>query len=448
MNVHSPRESYLWLAALWNHWRNGRMTRDQLEAAQLRKFHSLVSWAQSRSPYYRALIQEHKIDPLTCVPSDFPVMTKNDVIRNFDSLVTDKCITQQRVAEFLSASTDPEELFEGRYHVLHTSGTSGTMGCFVFSHEAWIKGASHSVRASSLGIRKRVAFIAATRGHFAGVSLMLAGNDGTNRLFFDVRTFDVGQPMEKIIEQLNVFQPEVLSGYARVLKLLGEAQEQGLLRIMPKQVGNGGEPLLPDVKAYLERVFGAQVLNGYASSEHLYMAMTLPGTAGMHLLEDDLIFELRSDHTCVTNLFNTAMPLIRYRMDDVLVPDEQRTSSYPFTMIKEIIGRQEDSLVFINDFGKDDLIHPIIIVELVIEGMRGWQIVLESKTSFRFRALFDAHLNNEQREAAREGVRCKLGAILAEKNMTKVRFTIEDVEALDVDSHSGKFRLVLHDAVH
>lgn len=443
MKIHSPRESCLWLSAVWRHLQSGRMTREQLEAAQLKKFRKLVTWAQGHSPYYNSLIREHKIDPQTCLPTDFPVMTKSDVVKNFNDLVTDRTLTQERVTEFLSTSKNPEELLDGRYHVLHTSGTSGTMGCFVFSHEAWIKGASHCVVASPLRLRKRVAFVAATRGHFAGVSLMLAGNDGTNRLFFDVRTFDVGQPLERIIGQLNQFQPQVLTGYARVLKLLAEAQEQGLLKIRPKEVGSGGEPLLPDAKAYIERVFGTDVLNGYASSEHLYMAMPLPGSDGMHLLEEDLIFELGPDHTCVTNLFNTTMPLIRYRMEDVLVPDESRTSTYPFTRVKEVIGRHEDGLVFTNDLGKDDLIHPIIIVELVIEGLRGWQIVLEGRTSFRFRALFEAHLTPAQRQKAHEGVRRTLGAILAEKNMSQVRFTIEEVEALETDPKSGKFRLVV-----
>ncbi|MDB6140539.1 MAG: phenylacetate--CoA ligase family protein [Verrucomicrobiaceae bacterium] len=440
---HTPRESYLWLKALWDHRQNARMTRAQLEMAQLKKFRRLVLDAQKRSPFYRDLIRDRHIDPLTCVPEDFPVLSKGEVIEHFDDIVTDRRITRQRIADFLSRSADPEELFEGRYHVLHTSGTSGTMGYFVFSHEAWIKGASHGVRVAPLKWRRRIAFIAATRGHFAGVSLMLAGNDGANRLFFDVRAYHVGQPMAEIVEELNRFQPQVLSGYATVLKMLGEAQERGELRISPHQVGNGGEPLLPDVKAYLEQVFKVPVMNGYASSEHLYMALTLPGAAGMHLLEDDLIFELGPDYTCVTNLFNDAMPLIRYRMDDVLVPDNVGHSPYPFTRVKEIVGRQEDALMFLNDFGREDFIHPIVIVELVVQGLIGWQIVLESKTSFRFRARLDTGLAADQCEHTRASIRQKLSAILAEKHMTAVRFDIEEVEALAIDAVTGKFRLVV-----
>ncbi len=164
------------------------MSRAQLEAEQLRKFRQLVGHAESHSPYYREIMRRRGIDARSCVPTDFPMLTKRDVIEHFDDIVTDRTITKDRIADFLSRSTDPQELFDGRYHVLHTSGSSGTIGSFVFGHDAWVKGASHVVQASPLRWRRRIAFVGATRGHFAGVSLMLTGNDGTNALFYNVRT--------------------------------------------------------------------------------------------------------------------------------------------------------------------------------------------------------------------------------------------------------------------
>ncbi len=442
MKLFTPRESYLWLKALWDHRQNLRLTRSQLEAQQLKKFRRLVTFAGQQSPYYRRIMQERGINPLTCAPAEFPMLTKEDVIEHFDDIVTNRRIKRRHIEDFLARSVDPLELFEGRYHVLHTSGTSGTVGYYVFSHEAWIKGACHVVRVLPLSWRRRTAFVAATRGHFAGSSLMLSGNHGTNNLFYDVRAYDVGQPLPKIIEGLNKFQPHVLTGYATMLKVLGEAQERGDLHIKPIQLGNGGEPLSPEAKAYLERVFGVPVMNAYACSEHLYMGMTLPGVDGMHLLEDDLIFELGADHTCVTNLFNDVMPLIRYRMDDVLVADASGTSHYPFTRVKEIVGRQEDALVFTNQHGIDDFIHPIVIVELVVPGLKAWQIVLEDKTSFRLRARFDDGLTSKERQETEGRIRHALSTILAEKEMLNVKFEIEPVGSLSIDPVTGKFRLV------
>ncbi len=446
MKLFTPRETWLWLKVLWGHARNLRTTRERLEASQLKKFRRLAAFVRKHSPYYQRIMAERGIDPATCVPTDFPVLTKKQVIEHFDEIVTDRRITRARIAEFLARSKDPDERFEGKFHVLHTSGTSGTVGYFVFSHEAWIKGASHVARATPLRWRKRTAFVAATKGHFAGASLVLTGNHGSNSLFYVVRTFDVGRPLPDIIAELNEFQPQALLGYGAMLKVLAEAQAKGALRIRPHIVGNGGEPLLPEVRALLEQTFKVRVSNAYASSEHLYMGLTLPGSDGMHLMEDDLIFELHSDHTCVTNLFNETMPLIRYRMDDVLVPDTTSQGRVPFIKIKDIVGRSEDALVFTNRHGQEDFIHPIVIVELIIPGLNAWQIVLEGPASFRFRARFEAGLSAAEQDATEERIRTAMNALLAEKEMQNVTFKVERVEELKIDPHTGKFRLVTREA--
>lgn len=443
MMLQSPRESFLWLKALWDHKRSQSLSRAELEELQLRKFRLLVDHAWRNSPYYRELMETRDLNVLDCVPADFPVLTKSEVIRHFDRLVTDPRITRARISEFLARSTDPQELFDGRYHVLHTSGTSGTVGYYVYSHEAWIRGASHTMRVSPLRWRLRTAFVAATRGHFAGASLMLTGNHGTNAALFDVRTYDVGQPMPQLVAALNAFQPQVLTGYAAVLKVLAEAQERGELRIRPIQIGNGGEPLPPETKSLLERVFQVPVLNAYASSEHLYMGMTYPGVDGMHLMEDELIFEIGPDHTCVTNLFNPIMPLIRYRMDDVLIPTVEGASPFPYRRVREIVGRTEDALVFSNRHGERDFIHPIVLVELVVPGLDAWQIVLEGDEEFCFRARLDPGLSAAGRDDCLRLLRARLESMLAEKDMSNVQFRIEEVDALSIDPRTGKFRLVI-----
>jgi phenylacetate-coenzyme A ligase PaaK-like adenylate-forming protein len=443
MKLLSPRDTCALLRALWQFSRSRPLRRAQLEAAQRRKFRRLVAFVRARSPYYRSVIDERGIDPATCSPADFPPLTKSEVIEHFDRIVTDPRITRERIKEFLSRSVDPLELFEGEFHVLHTSGTSGTMAYFVFSPEAWIKGSSQIMRMVPLRLRQRIAFVAATRGHFAGVSLMLVGNHGANKLFYDVRTYDVNMPMSQIVAALNEFQPHLLSGYAAVLKALAAAQTQGQLRIRPTLIGNGGEPMSSELKSQLERVFAVPVANAYASSEHLYMGLTLPGSRGMSLLEDDLIFELHDDHTCVTNLFNYTMPLIRYQMDDVLVPDLDGPARHSFTRIREVVGRHEDGLVFTNRHGLDDFIHPIVIVEFIVRGLHSWQIVLLDQTSFIFRARFEPDRSDFEKQAIRRQIREKMTALLVEKEMDNVTFEIEEVETLPIDSVSGKFRLVV-----
>ena len=386
MNMVSPRELCAWTKALWDHFRAGRMTRAAVEKRQIQKFRKLVAFANARSPYYAAIIKDRGIDPLNCTPLDFPALTKQDVIEHFDQIVTDPRVTRRRIAEFLARSHSPQELFDGEFHVLHTSGTSGRIGYFVFSHDAWIKGSTQMTRILPPRLRTRVAYVAAVEGHFAGACLLLTGNHGTNHLFYDVRTFDVGRPLSETIAALNAFRPQVLAGYAAVLKLLAEAQTSSALRIKPRLIVSGAEPLRPDGKTFLETAFQAPAVNAYASSEHLFMAMSMPGSDGMYLLEEDLIFELHDDHLCVTNLFNPTLPLIRYRMDDVMFL-EPGVYQGPFRKIRDLVGRVEDTLIFTNREGREEYIHPVVIVEFSVPGLHAWQVVVRDKTSFVFRAI-------------------------------------------------------------
>ncbi len=333
-------------------------------------------------------------------------------------------------------------MLAGRYHVLHSSGTSGTVGHVVYSHAAWITGASQMLRVLPLRLRTRVAFVAAAKGHFAGASLLVTGNWGTNRLFFDVRTYDVSQPMEQIIAALNAFQPKCLTGYAGILERLADAQRAGTLRIQPRAIVSGAEPLRARCREILQQTFQVPVINAYASSEHLFMALTLPGSDRMYLLEDDLIFELRDDCTGVTNLFNDTLPLIRYRMDDVLIPEEDPSGRCPFTKVRDLVGRTEDNLLFLNRDGVEDFIHPSLIGELWVPGLQSWQIQLVDPSAFVFRARFDEGRSRDEKQSIRRAIRQQLRGILAEKRMDNVDFQIEEVDRLKIDP-SGKTRMIL-----
>ena len=81
----------------------------------------------------------------------------------------------------------------------------------------------------------------------------------------------------------------------------------------------------------------------------------------MYLFEDDLFFEFFDDQLIVTNIFNKTLPLIRYKMSDVLSPIVDKNNFYPFTKVSNFVGRQEFAPVFTNEIGEDDFIHPIIL---------------------------------------------------------------------------------------
>ena len=167
----------------------------------------------------------------------------------------------------------------------------------------------------------------------------------------------------------------------------------------------------------------------------------------MQLLEDDLIFELSDDHTVVTNLFNRTLPLIRYRMNDVLIP-RRFSGTPPFTRVENIVGRDEHTPVFTDRQGGQDFISPHIINEFLVEHLRRFQMQLIDETSFVFRVVLEPGLAPDRHRQTVRRIRDRLREILAAKALDHVGFEIEEVEDLPVDPRTGKFRLIVPASGH
>jgi len=421
---------------------HSRMTREQIKKMQLKKFHALVQFVSGNSPYYQEVIKKNKIDIGNCKPEDFPILTKETLIERFDDIVTDRRITKRIVTDFLSHSHDPLELFLNKYYVIHTSGSSGTVGYFIYTQEELIRGIIHFSRIKTPSMGQKMAYIAATKGHYAGVTMASIAKL-MPFLYKDVQMFDINMPFSEIITRLQKFQPTALGGYAFAIRKLAEAQRAGNLAIKPQIIQSGGEPLSNRDKEYIEEVFNIPVVNIYAASEYLIIGIGKDEYDGMYLMEDDLIFELYENYTCVTNLFNYTLPLIRYQMNDRLEKVSDPLHKLPFTKVADLVGRKEHVPVFVNDKGEEDFISPILLAEFYVKNLASFQFHLLNKRSFIFKATLEKGLDKHTIEKTKQAIAQELKKILAEKNMTKVTFIIEIVDHLWVHPKTGKFQLIV-----
>jgi phenylacetate-coenzyme A ligase PaaK-like adenylate-forming protein len=437
------------ISALVRSRRYERLTRAERDADKLDRFRHLVGHAQRHSAYYAQVIAERGIDVTTCTPTDFPVLTKPILMANFDRIVTDPRITKAGVAEFLTRSTDPAERFLGRYRVMHTSGTSGEVGYFLSSPTDWLRGAfgggqrpfDRAPRRGRRG-RYRFAFYGATGGHYAGVTMITALARSPMRLFIDARAFEINAPMVQTRAALTEFQPEALFGYTTALKMLGERKLAGELDIHPTAIAATGETVTKADMEFLSAAFdGATVRSAYACTEHMSMGTSDPGGETMTLTDNNLIFEIAEDHTLVTNLFNQTMPLIRYRMSDILKvvsePGARRIQ------IASLVGRTEKTPTFINAGGETDFISPHTINEVFVAGVRRFQMRLTGQTSFRFLAVLEPSLDKPGRADAIAGLERRLHAIFEQKGMHNVTFTVEPVDEIAVNERTRKFQLIV-----
>ena len=113
-------------------------TRSQLLEHQQRSLRDLLHRVWKDSPFYREYygnhgIQEKDLSDITV--RDLPILDKETLMDGFDRISTDPVLRRNRLEAWLhSESRNP---YEGRYMVVHTSGSSGNMGIFVYDKEAW-----------------------------------------------------------------------------------------------------------------------------------------------------------------------------------------------------------------------------------------------------------------------------------------------------------------------
>lgn len=428
-------------------------TRAKLEALKLEKFRALVRHANDRAPYYANIIRQRSINAETCVPSDFPVLTKSILMAHFDDIVTDRRVTRQIVSDFLARSNEPRERLFNDLTVMHTSGTSGEVGYFLYApsdYRRMYAGRRRNGSALREFLRRRknrfrrvrLAFYGATGGHYAGVTAMAALQRGLLRLLVRTATFEVNTALPKVVSGLNAFQPEVLVGYTTALRMLAQEQHAGRLEIAPLAVMASGEVTTGADLAALSGGFGgARALNIYACTEHMNLGISNPDGDTMTLTDDNLIFEIHDDHTLITNLFNFTMPLIRYRMSDILQqvspPDARRI------VIRNLVGRSEQMPTFRNSTGAVDFLSPHTINEIFVKGVTRFQMQLTGPASFRFPFCVEPGLDMQERAAATAGVQSRLTEILLQKGLDNVTFEAPLVDEIALNPRTRKFQLII-----
>lgn len=152
------------------------------------------------------------------------------------------------------------------------------------------------------------------------------------------------------VEALEGFDPVVIHAYPSSIAALAawlNARGRRYGGRALKGVMTSSETMEPEVRAAVEQAFGVRVFDWYGQSERVAAIGTcehgsyhvLTDYGGVALLDTD-----RPDacELVGTGLNNLAMPLVRYRTGDTVIPDgEPCACGRVFPTVKRILGRQE-----------------------------------------------------------------------------------------------------------
>ncbi len=441
---------------LWNLLelkRNEHKTRKQVQALQNKKLRKLLYYAYDHSNYYKEVFGKNGIarEQIGSLPlSAFPTMDKNSLMEHFHEIVTVPDIRQEELRKFDETDSVNQKLFKGKYHVVHSSGSTGVPRYFVYDTSAWesmllgiIRGAlwdmtmSQILKLLSGGLR--ILYIAATDGRYGGA---MAVGDGIRGVGAEQRFLDIKTPLFKWVQTVREFQPDIIIGYPSAIKILGELVENSEVSVDVCRVISCGEPLAPGLRDYLEKIFGSVVVNFYGASESLAMGVETDRAEGMYLFDDMNYIEVENGKMFLTCLYNYVQPLIRYEITDQLVFRQSKKSRYPFRQADILLSRNEDIIWFEDDNGKRDFLHPLAVEGICVEGLLDYQFQKTDKDAFEMLAQVS---NQEKKPQIQREIIQQMKKILHEKDMGSVRFFIRFVDEILPDKKTGKKRLIVQE---
>ncbi len=348
-------------------------TPEQVRAYQLQRLSVLVSYARDNSPFYRELYAG--IEHGTIALSALPVISKQDMMSNFDRFVTDPRLKLDNLQAHIDQLVS-DEYFKGEFRVTSTSGSSGFKGVFVSNRAEWSTAMAVFLRCGSyIGIkprlpdRRRVTTIAADNPIHVTYRMSISSDVG----IMNTQRLDATLGIDRLVAALNKFRPEFLSSYPSLLSLLACEQQAGRLKINPEMVWTFGEVCTKEMNRNIKGTWGIQPFNIYGLTESgTSLGCSCSCNRGVHLFEDLFIVEVVDDQNrpvpdgtpgakiLLTNLFNFTQPLIRYEVSDILtVSTEKCPCGSPFRLISSIDGRSDDILFLEVGDGQTVPIHPI-----------------------------------------------------------------------------------------
>lgn len=430
---------------------NEKKSAEQMKEIQEEKLRKLLMFAWEHSRFYRRIFSEAGItrEQLSELPlSAFPSINKKMLMEHFEELVTVDGISQEELRRFDAKKSLDDKTFRN-YHVVHSSGSTGKPGYFIYDKEAWNQMLLGIIRGALWGMsmpqiinllakRPRIIYIAATDGRYGGAMAVGDGiaDVGAKQLYLDINT-----PLSQWVDRIRTFRPNIVIGYPSAIKILGELAESGEVKMDVMRVISCGEPLNPGLRLFLEQTFRTEVINIYGASESLALGVETGKEEGMLLFDDMNVIEVEDGRMYLTSLYNFAQPLIRYEITDRLVLKEPLSGS-PYGRAEILLGREEDMLWFEDVNGRKDFLHPLAVEGFCIEGLRDYQFRKTSRYAFEMLAEVP---QKSRRAAVRKEILDQMGRILREKKRMDVDFTVRFVKEIFPDPHTGKKTLILPD---
>lgn len=289
---------------------------DKLRDLQWTRLQDLLKYAADKSPYYRRLFQDYGLEPDNLSSwegfQQIPVTTKQELRNQTD--------------DFISDDYDKNTLVTAK-----TGGSTGVSLNLFFDEQCQERRNAAQMWADRwagwLPGEKKAAIWGnppVARGLKQRLRLQLM--DRT--IYLDTMNLN-DRSMGAFVENWRQEKPKAIFGHAHSIYLFARyVLEKGHTDLRPKSIVATSMMLLDHERDIIEQAFGCKVTNRYGCEEVGLIACECEQHRGMHLNLPHLVVEFLDANNqpvkpgepgkiVVTDLNNFAMPLIRYRVEDV-----------------------------------------------------------------------------------------------------------------------------------
>ncbi len=281
--------------------------------------------------------------------AEFPLIDKSIMMEHLEDLLTVRLDVDK--ARSLADNAEKSRDFSpkiGPYSIGYSSGTSGSRGMHFVSEKEQAGWAGFMLARGldgSIFSKHRIGLILrANSNTFESV--------GSNRIEF--KFYDLMKPLEEIHESILQDKLDILIGPPSVLRYLSDVKSP----LKVRKLVSAAEVLDEIDRTHIEAHFGQIVHQFYSSTEGEIAATCELGT--LHLNEEIMVIQKQWVdqekgwyHPIISDFKRKTQPIIRYRLNDILVASKQPCGCGDAReSIDSIMGRQDDIFLLKKNSGE------------------------------------------------------------------------------------------------
>lgn len=402
---------------------------EELKKLQEKKLRAIVKYAYNNIPLYHEKFKNARIRPEEIKTTQdlvkLPYLTKNEIQNNFPKRI-------------VASNVDIRDCW-----IPHTSGSTGKPLKVVYDENAEDFEKAAALRPNlSCGQRLFDKWVIITSPD--NIILKNAHKKWFQRLgIFAPDCISLFESAEKQISILEKLNPDILDGVSSSLFLIAKKlNERGNKKLKPKIIYGTSEMLTKEMRDYINSVFNVEMFDQFGSVEMGRTAWECPEHVGYHMDMEAVVMEFIKNGEQVapgergeivyTNLYNYGMPFIRYKIEDVGIPTDERCPCGRSLPLMKIIEGRKDAFIQVPGGG---IFSPTIwIVILMHYKLERFKVIQEKVDEIKIQIVPGRCFNQESIDKIKKDANDVLGG--------EVTINIEIVDKIPREK-SGKVRPIV-----